>query len=403
MEFSYKAMDNTGRMVEGAIVASSQTAVVTELRKQNISPISITAKTTSKSTHKKLLSSKKVTKNDISNFTTRLAALIRAKMPLARALNSIKNQSEKDELTKLVTDISDKIQSGSSLSNALETYPKHFSKLYINLVKIGEVGGVLDDSLTRISDIRRRDQEIISSLKSAMTYPAIMFLVMIVSIIILVTFVVPNFTSAFSDMGGDLPLPTQLLIIISDFMTKWWWALLIVIVFLVFGFLQHIRKEKGRLAFDKLKLELPLMGKMIHEIALSRFTLSLGSLLKSGISLTQAMDATVSVTGNSHITKMLTSALKEVHEGESVSATFKKRPTFFTNLCIEMAQTGEESGNLDEMLENVGQYYADESSMKIKTLTTLLEPLIIVFMGVIVGFIVMAMMLPIFDISTAIH
>jgi type II secretory pathway component PulF len=403
MEFSYKAMDSTGRVVEGVISAANQTAVVNELRKQNVSPISITVKATSKASHKKIFSSKNVTKSDISNFTTRLSALIRAKMPLAKALNSIKTQSEKEELTKLITEIFEKIQSGSSLSAALSTYPKHFSKLYINLVKIGEVGGVLDDSLTRIANIRKRDQEIVSTLKGALTYPAIMFFVMIVSIIILITFVVPNFTSAFADMGGALPLPTQLLIILSDFMTKWWWAVLIGIVLIVFGFLQHIRKEKGRLAFDKLKLTLPLVGKMTHEIALSRFTLSLGSLLKSGISLTQAMDATIEVTGNTYITQLLSSALKEVNEGESVSATFKKRPMFFSNLCIEMAQTGEDSGNLDEMLENVGQYYADESSMKIKTLTTMLEPMIIVIMGVVVGFIVMAMMLPIFDLSTAIH
>jgi len=324
-------------------------------------------------------------------------------MPLAKALGSIKKQSDKPELAKLVGDIFEKIQSGSSLSNALSEYPKYFSKLYINLVKIGEVGGVLEDSLTRITDIRRRDQEVVSTLKSALTYPAIMFFVMIVSITILLTFVVPNFTSAFGDMGVSLPIPTQMLIFISNFMQKWWWTVLIAIAALIIGFIQFIKKEEGRLAFDRFKLKVPLFGKLSHGIALSRFALSLGSLLKSGISLTQAMDATIEVTGNTFITKLLASALKEVHEGESVSATFKKRPIFFTNLCIEMAQTGEDSGNLDEMLENVGQYYADESSIKIKTLTSMMEPMIIVVMGVVVGFIVMAMMLPIFDISTAIH
>ena len=403
MDFTYKAMESNGQIVEGIITAADQAVVVSELRKQNLSPISITAKVQTKGHQKKLFTSKKITKTDISNFTTRLAALIRAKLPLAKALNSIKNQSEKEELSKLITDIFDKIQSGSSLSDTLSTYPKHFSKLYINLVKIGEVGGVLDESLTRIADIRRRDQEIVSTLKSALTYPAIMCFVMVASIIILVTFVVPNFTSAFADMGNTLPLPTRLLIIISDFMTKWWWAVFIAIALIIIAFFQYIRKEKGRLAFDKVKLGFPLIGKLSQEIALSRFALSLGSLLKSGISLTQAMDATVEVTGNMYITGLLVSALKEVHEGISVSATFKKRPEFFTNLCIEMAQTGEDTGNLDEMLENVGKYYADESSLKIKTLTTLMEPMIIVVMGVIVGFIVMAMMLPIFDISTSIH
>ena len=403
MDFSYKAMDSSGHVVEGQLTSANKSELIKELKKLRLSPISIDIKSSSKNQKKKLISSKKITKNDISNFTTRLAALTKAKMPLAKALESIKKQSEKEELTKLVTDVYERIQSGSTLSDALAEYPKYFSKLYLNLIKIGEVGGVLEESLLRIAEIRKRDQEIASTLKSALTYPVIMFIVMVASIIVLVTFVVPNFTGAFGDMGITLPIPTQILIAISGFMEKWWWAVFGAVAAIIIGFIQYISKEEGRLAFDKFKLNAPLIGNLVHEIALSRFTSSLGSLLKSGISLTQAMDATIEVTGNAFITKLLSSALQEVNEGLSVSATFKKRPAFFTNLCIEMAQTGEDSGNLDEMLENVGKYYSDESSLKIKTLTSLMEPLIIVIMGVVVGFIVMSMMLPIFDISTSIH
>ncbi|MCF7791055.1 MAG: type II secretion system F family protein [Victivallales bacterium] len=403
MEFSYKAIDSSNQITEGVMSASSETEVINMLRTKNLSPITIKIQSAPKKKKKSIFASKKITKTDINNFTTRLSALTKAKMPLAKSLESIKKQSEKEEMAELVHNISEQIKSGSSLSGAFENYPKYFSKLYVNLVKIGEVGGVLEDSLLRISEIQKRDQEVISTLKSALTYPLIMFAVMVISIIILITFVVPKFTGAFGDMGMTLPLPTQILIIISDFMQNWWWLLLILLVSAVVIFLQYIKKDKGRLNYDKTKLKIPLLGKLMHEIAISRFTLSLGSLLKSGISLTNAMDATVEVTGNSYITQLLRSALREVHEGQSLSAVFEKRTEFFTSLCIEMAQTGEDSGNLDEMLENIGQYYADESSLKIKTITSLMEPMIIVIMGVVVGFIVMAMMLPIFDISTSIH
>jgi type IV pilus assembly protein PilC len=243
----------------------------------------------------------------------------------------------------------------------------------------------------------------ISKLKSAMTYPIVMCIIMLGSIGVLVGFVVPNFVNAFGDMGIVLPLPTRILIALSNFFGKWWWVVLIIIVLLIIAFINFKKKEQGRLAFDKFKLQLPLIGKLIHEVSLSRFTLSLGSLVSSGVSLVQALEATANITGNVYISNSLESLITEVKEGEPLSATFKKRPFFFPNLAVEMTQTGEETGNLDEMLENLGNYYLEESDKKIAFVSTLMEPAIIVIMGVVVGFIVMAMMLPIFDISTSLH
>jgi type IV pilus assembly protein PilC len=400
--YSYKAIDPGGNITEGTLEANDQTMAIAKLKELKLSPVSI-SQASAKSSKKKLFGSKNITKSDISNFTTRLAALLKAKMPLAKALHSLERQSDKETLKKLIGDIYTKVLEGIPLSDAFAAYPKYFNTLYINLVKVGEVGGVLDDSLKRVADIRKRDQIMISKLKSAMTYPIVMCIIMLGSIGVLVGFVVPNFVNAFGDMGIVLPLPTRILIALSNFFGKWWWVVLIIIVLLIIAFINFKKKEQGRLAFDKFKLQLPLIGKLIHEVSLSRFTLSLGSLVSSGVSLVQALEATANITGNVYISNSLESLITEVKEGEPLSATFKKRPFFFPNLAVEMTQTGEETGNLDEMLENLGNYYLEESDKKIAFVSTLMEPAIIVIMGVVVGFIVMAMMLPIFDISTSLH
>jgi len=401
--YSYKAIDTSGRTVEGSLEANDQASAIGKLRAQKLSPVSISVASSKSSRKKTLFGSKNVTKSDISNFTTRLAALLKAKMPLAKALQSLERQSDKESLSKLVGDIYKKVLEGTPLSEAFAAYPKLFNVLYINLVKVGEVGGVLDESLIRVADIRKRDQAMISKLKSAMTYPIVMTVIMFGSIGVLVGFVVPNFVNAFGDMGIVLPLPTRILIAASNFFEKWWWAVLLGIVILIVAFIRFKKKESGQLAFDKFKLRVPLVGKLIHEVSLSRFTLSLGSLVGSGVSLVQALEATVGITGNLYISKSLESLVTEVKEGEPLSSTFKKRSFFFPDLAVEMTQTGEETGNLDEMLENLGSFYLEESDKKIELVSTLMEPVIIVVMGVIVGFIVMAMMLPIFDISTSLH
>ena len=383
--YSYKAIDSSGNTAEGTLEANDQAGAVAKLKALKLSPISMSQATAS-SKKKKLFASKKVTKSDISNFTTRLAALLKAKMPLAKALQSLEKQSDKESLSKLIGDIFSKVLEGTPLSEAFAAHPKHFNTLYVNLVKVGEVGGVLDDSLKRVANIRKRDQEMISKLKSAMTYPIVMCVIMFGSIGVLIGFVVPNFVSAFGDMGMVLPLPTRVLIALSNFFEKWWWAVLLIIVALIVAFVRFKKKEKGQLAFDKFKLRVPLLGQLIHEVSLSRFTLSLGSLVGSGVSLVQALEATAEITGNTYITNSLLSLITEVKEGEPLSKTFKKRPFFFPNLAVEMTETGEDTGNLDEMLENLGSYYLEESDKKIELVSTLMEPAIIVIMGIIVWF-----------------
>lgn len=400
--FNYKAIDSSGNVTEGMLDAVDLSSAMLKMKELKLSPLTI-SKTLGQKKRQSMFVSKNITASDISNFTTRLAALLKASMPLAKAIKSLQKQCDKDSLLVLITDLHDQILEGTPLSEALAAHPKYFPVLYVNMVKVGEIGGVLDQSLKRISEIRKRDHDMISKLKGALTYPVIMFIIMIGAIAILVGFVVPNFISAFGDMGLVLPLPTRILINLTNFFGKWWWAMLIVIALLIVAFIRFKKKEGGQKKFDKFKFKTPFIGKLIHEVSLSRFTLSLGSLIGSGVSLVKALEATADVTGNEYIGDSLKSLVKEVKEGQPLSETFKKRKFFFPDLAVEMTQTGEETGNLSEMLENLGDYYLEESNAKIQLISTLMEPAIIVFLGVVVGFIVMAMMLPIFDISTSMH
>jgi type IV pilus assembly protein PilC len=401
--FKYKALEKSGSVIEGELNATDKNDAINQLKTKNLTPIALND-ATGNSTKKAggVFTSKSIRKADINNFTTRLAALARAKMPLAKALKSLQNQSEKESLTALVKDITDQVLGGGTLSDALANHSNYFSKLYINMVRIGEISGVLDEALTRITEIQKRDQEFISSIKGAITYPAVMFIVMVLSVIVLITFVVPKFTDSFAGMGVALPLPTQMLIALSDILGGYWWIIVIVLGVTIGGFIKYNKTDAGRSKTDRLKLTIPSVGPMIQQIAISRYTLSLGALLKSGVNLVQALEATAGMTGNSYITEALTGITKEVKEGVPLNETFRKRKFFFTSLVIEMTQTGEESGTLGDMLINVGEYYSEESSRKIKTVTGLIEPLIILVMGVVVGFIVVAMLLPIFDMSSGI-
>jgi type II secretory pathway component PulF len=402
--FIYKALDKSGSLAEDEIIASDRSEAIEKIKSINLVPLEISERATSSTSGKRsaFLGAKFIKKGDINNFTTRLAALVRSKMPLAKALKSLTEQSEKEALEFLINDITNQVLEGETLSNALASHSKYFSKLYINMVRIGEIKGVLDEALTKITEIQKRDREFISSIKGAVTYPAVMLVVMISAIAVLITFVIPKFTESFAGMGLILPLPTRILIRLSDIFGNYWWAIIILIGIIIGGFIMYNRSENGKYKLDKIKLKMPSVGSMILQMAISRYTLSLGSLLKSGVNLVDALEATATMTGNTYITESLIGITSEVKEGVSLNQAFKKRKFFFTNLAVQMTQTGEDSGTLGEMLINVGEYYSEESSQKIKTVTRLIEPVMIIIMGVIVGFIVVAMLLPIFDMSSGI-
>lgn len=395
--YTYKAIDADGKLVEGQLEGADENELLARLKSLNLSPLAVSER---KSSGKRTGSrKKKITRRDITHTTNQLSALLNAKLPLSKALQALENQAPEGALRTLVADLGAMVREGRHLSDAFAQYPQHFSSLFCSMVKAGEVGGVLEHSLASVSQMLEKDEELKSRLKGALTYPMIMMAVMTISVVVLITFVVPRFTGVFADMGAALPMPTKILIAVSELFKKWWWVMggALALAYALVG--RYVRTEKGRLAFDLLKLNLPIAGGLVREMSLARFSLTLGSLLESGVPILQAMDATRDVSGNSHISRILDGLKKEVQEGSSLSQSLARQDALFPSLVVGMVGTGEETGNLPEMLTNIGRYFSLEADLKIRRLTTLLEPVIILVMGLAVGFIIISMLLPIFEMT----
>jgi len=399
--YFYRAINEKGEVVEATISALDENEVIRILKEKKLSPLII--KETKQDKPKKFVLRKSIGRQEITNFTSQLASLLSAGLPLAKALETLESQAVNPKLKSLISDLNQMVSQGKSFSEALSKYPQYFSNLYQSMVRAGEVGGMLEKALTQIAEGLERDEELRSRIKGALTYPAIMLVVMIISIIVLLTFVVPRFTGIFQEMGRSLPLPTKILIGISSGLKTWWWLLSLLVFGIGFGFWWYIRTENGRLVFDKTKLKIPLIGSLVKEVALSRLSLTLGSLLASGVNILQALEVTRDVAGNKKISQALNVILKDVQEGSSLSKAMTNYPDIFPSFVIGMVGTGEEGGNLPEMLVKIGTYYDKRTSSRVKALTTVLEPIIILGMGVLVGFIIIAMLLPIFEMTSMIR
>lgn len=400
-QFTYKAFDKSGKIVEGQLDGTGEKEIIAKLKLLNLSPVNLSEKKVSGQS-KAGLKRKKITKRDVLHMTNQLASLLSAKLPLSKALQTIQNQASSFELKEMMGTISESVKEGKTLSEALSMFPRYFSGLYRSMVSAGEVGGMMNESLAMVAETLEKDEALKSKLKGALTYPAVMMIVMLASVIVLITFVVPKFTGVFAEMGGSLPLPTKILVAVSDVFQKWWPVMVITITSISFAVRKYINTKRGEYLFDKLKLNLPLAGGLVRDVTLSRFSLTLGTLIENGVSMIDAMDATKDVAGNAFIYEVLEDIQKEVKEGKALSQALNERGDIFPPLMTGMVGTGEETGNLSEMLVNAGKYFMQESDQKIETLTSLLEPLIIVVMGLMVGVIIMGMLLPIFDMSTAI-
>ena len=395
-DFHYRALDASGASVEGNINAGGLAEAAVALKSRGLVPIAIKPVPVARRGR----GGRKIGRQEIGHFTHQLAALLTAKLPLARALENLGRQASQETLRTLITDITRRVNEGMPLSDALAAYPQHFDDLYCSMVKAGETGGSLDAALLRLSEMQEKDAALRSHLKGALTYPLIMLVVMLMSIVVLVTFVVPRFTGIFADMGAALPWPTQLLISTSALFREWWWLLLGIIGAGVAAIRQSLRTPQGRMTWDRIKFDLPVVGSLVREIGVARFAITLGSLLGSGVPMLKALEATRDVSGNLVISEALGAVLREVREGRTLSAALADRPALFPPLVVGMTATGEETGNLPEMLGNVGKYFAQTSDGRIHTLTTLMEPAIILLMGLMVGFIIISMLLPIFEMTS---
>jgi general secretion pathway protein F len=331
-------------------------------------------------------------------MTQELATLLSSGLPLDRALSVLNGLTTKEELKKAVGQVLRAVQQGKSLAEALGDFPKIFPPLYVNMVKAGELGGFLEAALQRLAEYMERAQQVQDEIKSALTYPVLLTLTGGASIVILLTYVLPKFTVIFGDLGQALPTSTRLLMGISEGLRSYWWLLILLALGVWLGMRQYIATPQGRFAWDRWRLRVWVLGQLLTKREVGRFARTLGTLLKSGVPLLQALEVVQEVVGNAVMSRALKDVRVGVREGQGIAGPLGRSGTFPT-LALQMVSVGEETGRLDEMLMKVAEYYERDTYNQVKRLTSLLEPMLILVMGLAVGFVVVSMLSAVFSIN----
>jgi len=401
--FEYEALNSTGQSVQGIIDAESARTARTKLRGRGFYPtqireeaIAAVERAASPNIFSFLFG--RIKAKDLALASRQLATLMEAGIPLTSSLSALIEQLGHPLLRKIFTQIRERVREGSSFADALFLHPQVFSPLFIGMVRAGEVSGTLALTLARWADFSEHQIALRQRIGAAMTYPIFMFIIGLGVLIFLMTFVVPTVTKIFSEVGQSLPLPTVILISVSGFLNRFWWALLGGFAVLAFWLKRYLRSESGALAWDRLKLKLPLAGDIHRQLAISRWSRTLGTLLHGGLPLLQALEISQGVVENRLLTKALSQAREKIREGEELAFTLKQS-TLFPSLVLEMVSVGEKSGELGKMLEKVAVILENEVEAALRSRMSLLEPVMILIMGMGVGFIALSVLLPILEMS----
>jgi len=390
--FSYRATKLDGSVLEGVIEATDEKSAIEKLKNTGFIPLKIASP---KADIKKKISLRS-SKADLLTFTTELSALLNAGLPLDRSLNILSEISDSKEMKNVIQGILKAIREGSSFSDSLQKYPKLFPRLYTNMIRAGEAGGVLDAILDKLNEFLETSKALKDHVLSVMIYPIMLIVTSGLSIIILLTYVLPKFSVIFAELGGALPLPTQILLSVSNILKAYWWIFGAVILVSWLIFKGYVKSEKGRYQWDSLKLK--LLRDVITKLETARFCRTLGTLLKSGVPLLQAMNNAKDVIGNQVIASSIDSVSAGAKEGKGIAVPLAGT-NVFPQLALSMIQVGEETGQLDEMLIKVANTYEKSLSIAIKRFVSLLEPAMILFMGLLIGFIIVSMLMAIFSIT----
>ncbi len=403
--FSYKASDAEGKIIEGVMEADGEAAVVASLRSQGYIPLDVRAGTVAASgrrrislTLPKIGGGKSVKSRDLMVFTRELATLLRAGMPLDRSLESLASLSENPVLSQVVGTVLADVQQGKSLSEALRERPEVFPTLYVNMVRAGEVGGVLESVLERLADYLESSQKARDEIRAAMTYPMILGVVGSLSIVILLTYVLPKFALVFADIGAALPASTRFVMSMSEALQSYWWVAVVATVGARAGFRRYTVTPSGRYNYDRWRLSLPLLGDLLTKQQIATFARTLGTMLKSGVPLLQSLEIVGAILSNSVIVTALESVHKGVSEGKGLSGPLEKTGVF-PPLSIQMVSVGEDTGRLDDMLNVVADHYERDVSNAVTRLVNMMEPAMLLIMGLVTGFIVIAMMSAVFSVN----
>lgn len=394
--FHYSGRTNDGKTVTGNIVAGSRTEVVNALRRQHIFPVSIEKESERRRDISLAFSKKKVTVKDISILCRQFHTIIFAGISVIECLDILRRQTENKTLVESLDSIYEDVQTGVTLSEALRKSPKIFPELLVNMVEAGEISGQLDIIMERMADHYEKEHKIAVKLKSAMVYPIILISVSSLVIGVLLVFVLPGFVKMFEGFNVTLPLPTLILLGLGEFIRGYWWAIIIGLLMLYYFMQKSLNTAEGRLKFDGIKLKLPVVGKVNKQIATTRFARSLSTMLNSGITIIEAMEMVGKVIGNHAVNKMIEESMEGIKKGEGIAGPLDATK-LFPPMLISMIQIGEETGSLNTLLETTANFYDDEIDYAIESMIALINPLILLVMAMIVGGIVVAVALPMFD------
>lgn len=401
--FAYKGRNKAGDMVTGNLDAANVDTVAKQLQAQFISPIEIKEAIEVKSKDidlSKLLPPPKMKLDDMVMFCRQMKALSKAGIPIIQSINGLAEHSKSEQLKDALHDIVTRLQMGNSLAAAMGTHPKLFSTLFVSLIHVGESTGKLDEAFDKLVHHLELERETKNRISQAVRYPIMVMGAMFVAMMIVNMFVIPQFAGVFDKLGADLPMPTKVLMATSEFTVNFWWLILMVVAGGIFSFIRYIKTEKGQLWWDERKLKLPIMGKIFEKSALSRFTRSFAMMSESGVPILQCLNIVGGTIGNTYISGAINDIRRGVEHGDSLARTCASSG-MFTPLILQMISVGEETGSLDALLHDVSDFYEEEIDYDLKKMADAIEPIILVFLGILVLTLALGIFLPMWELGSA--
>ncbi len=393
--FEYTARTATGSETTGTMDAASREEVVQQLRRNRMVVVRIREQ-------RKRKKAGRIPTRDIVVFTRQFATMVNSGLPLVQALDILAQQTENKALAEVTKQVVYDVESGHTLADALDKHRNAFTQLYVNMVAAGEAGGILDTIMLRLATFLEKNDAIVRKVKGAMVYPSVIFSVAVIAVLVLLIFVIPTFQQMFASVNLELPLPTRIVIAMSDFLQGFWWAMIIGAVLIAVGIKRYYATDSGKLVIDRALLQFPVIGDLLRKSAVSRFTRTLGTLLASGVSILDGLEITARTAGNRVIHDAVMESRGSIAGGETIAGPLEKSGVF-PPMVTSMIAVGEATGGLDEMLSKIADFYDDEVDAAVSTLLSLMEPVMIVFLGVVVGGMIVAMYLPIFDMINAVQ
>lgn len=395
-QFTYRARNYAGELITGTAEAPGRDALEKSLGNQGLIPISAAEVRKSFDLQQFKASFEHVNTDDLIIFTRQLGTMYRAGIPFVRTLDAVSQQTSSDLLKKIMTEVRTDVERGETFSNALSKYPHVFNELYVSMIEAGEAGGVLDEILDRLSNLLEKDAEIKSKIKSATLYPKIVVGAIVIAVVVLVSFVIPKFASLYGRFGVSLPMPTRVLLVISGLFTKFWYLMAALAAFSVVSFRHYTKSGAGRKLWDRIKIQFPIFGHLMLTASMARFSMILGTLLKSGLPILTSLEISGRATGNIVLSEEIERIRNEIRGGKPLFGPMEES-SLFPPMMVQMVTVGEETGNLDDMLLNVSDHLSKEVDYTIRNLSTLIEPILLSIIFGMVLFMALALFLPMWD------